>query len=315
MGRRGTDAGRRSASPWEAALWDQVTEVVAACGCTVHCQMASFMSRARVPQGVTFQWLSLLFCPQPPGRAYARMRWGAARPENQRLILAAWTTLAPRGAKSVNLPRPRPHERERLRLVRLSEARQTLLPDGAHPPQRSAHLPPATAAAPHAHTRTHTGTQTHMNAHARTPRCRHTGTHVHTCAHGDVAAPRPACCSSSWVEGTPPAYPTRPGDLNSSPSTRRASAPVPTASRAHPPRVTCRLGTQGESSQTSTELEDGGGRWGPAARTGSPGGDLPPPPLQGYPSPVSLPPRKLAGCEPTQCQPQPTSVCSSPAAG
>lgn len=205
--------------------------------------------------------------------------------------------------------------RERLRLVRLSEARQTLLPDGAHPPQRSAQLPPATAAAPHAHTRTHTGTQTHMNAHARTPRCRHTGTHVHTCAHRDVAAPRPACCSSSWVEGTPPAYPIRPSDLNSSPSTRRASAPVPTASRAHPPRVTCTLGTQGESSQTSTELEDSGGRWGPAARAGSPGGDLPPHPLQGYPSPVSLPPRKLAGCEPTQCQPQPASVCSSPAAG
>lgn len=118
--------------------------------------------------------------------------------------------------------------RERLRLVRLSEARRTLLPDGAHPPRRSALLPPATAAASRGHARTHTGTQTHINAHARTPRCTHTGTHVHTRAHGDAAAPRPDCCSSSWVEGTPPAYPTRPG----SPSARGASTSSPCRSKS-----------------------------------------------------------------------------------
>ena len=32
MGRRGTGAGRKSASPGQAELWDQVTEVVAPCG-------------------------------------------------------------------------------------------------------------------------------------------------------------------------------------------------------------------------------------------------------------------------------------------
>lgn len=58
-GRRGRGAGRKSASPGEAALGDQVTEVVAPVDAlTVHCQMASFMSGARVPQGATVQRLS-----------------------------------------------------------------------------------------------------------------------------------------------------------------------------------------------------------------------------------------------------------------
>lgn len=59
---------------------------------------------------VTLRELLFRDCPQPPGRADPRLRWGAARPENQRLSLAAWATLAPRGDKSVDLPRPRPHE-------------------------------------------------------------------------------------------------------------------------------------------------------------------------------------------------------------
>ena len=170
MGRRGTDAGRRSASPWEAALWDQVTEVVAACGCTVHCQMASFMSRARVPQGVTFQWLSLLFCPQPPGRAYPRMRWGAARPENQSLILAAWTTLAPRGAKSVNLPRPRPHESGGAAAVGSPERSQADAPPRRCPPSPALRTsaPGYGGGSPRAHTYTHRHTNTHERTRTHT---------------------------------------------------------------------------------------------------------------------------------------------------
>lgn len=193
MGRRGTGAGRRSTSPGEAALWDQVTEVVAPCGCTVHCQMISFMSRARVPQGVTFQRLSRLVCPQPPGRAYPGMRWCGAAGEPASdpgsLDHAGPSRGQICGFAASTSPRVR---RERLRLVRLSEARRTPLPDGALPPWRSAQLPPGTAAAPRAHTCTHTGTQTQKNVHARTPRCRHTGTHVHTemwRPHGQPAAP------------------------------------------------------------------------------------------------------------------------------
>lgn len=145
--------------------------------------------------------------------------------------------------------------RERLRLVRLSEARRTLLPDGAHPPRRSALLPPATAAASRAHARTHTGTQTHINAHARTPRCRHTGTHVHTrartCTHVHTEMRRPrgqtAAPARGWRGHRPPTRPV--------PARHPHGAhppPVPAAPKAQLPRVTCWLGTRGEYSQTST---------------------------------------------------------------